>query len=171
MTAEQQNSDACRGAELELAGSHRKHRTAMNGAERKLVQVYLTLATVRPAEPAHDGRPHPGEGPGQGPEKRPIGDGEVGEARREEAAMPGKLDWDVHGEGAVTRLWPALLAALRQLIYRPPAPVPARPYCSRPPHSANTSLWNNGVNYLATLFLLCVSLSLFYALSPGPGPE
>lgn len=63
---------------------------------------YLTVAIVGPAEPAHDGRAHPGERPGQGPEKRPIGErlchGEVGEARWEDPTVPGKLDGDIHDE-------------------------------------------------------------------------
>lgn len=67
-----------------------------------IVLFYLTVAIVRPAEPAHDGRTHPGEGPGQGPEKWPIRDrlchGEVGEARWEGPAVPGKLDRDIHDE-------------------------------------------------------------------------
>lgn len=62
---------------------------------------YLTVAIVRPAEPAHDGRPHPGEGPGQGPEKWPIRErlchGEVREARWEDPTVPGILDGDIHG--------------------------------------------------------------------------
>lgn len=67
-----------------------------------IVLFYLTVTIVRPAEPAHDGRAHPGKGPGQGPEKWPIRDrlchGEVGDARWEEPTMPGKLDRDIHGE-------------------------------------------------------------------------
>lgn len=63
---------------------------------------YLTVAIVGPAEPAHDGRAHPGERPGQGPENRPIGErlghGEVGEARWEDPTVPGKLDGDIHDE-------------------------------------------------------------------------
>lgn len=63
---------------------------------------YLTVAIVRPAEPAHDGRAHPGERPGQGPEKWPIGERlchrEVGEARWEDPTVPGKLDGDIHDE-------------------------------------------------------------------------
>lgn len=68
----------------------------------KQIIYYLTVAIVRPAEPAHDGRAHPGEGPGQGPEKWPIRErlchGEVGEARWEDSTVPGILDGDIHGE-------------------------------------------------------------------------
>lgn len=98
-----------RSSKFILVDSHWNHkndickvsRTKLKQASH-IVLFYLTVAIVRPAEPAHDGRAHPREGPGQGPEKWPIRDrlchGEVGEARWKDPTMPGKLDRDIHDE-------------------------------------------------------------------------
>lgn len=96
------------GSEFILADSHWKHikmifaKYLESILSKHFTLFYLSVAIVRPAEPAHDGRAHPGEGQGQGPEKRPVRDGlchgEVGEARWEDPTMPGKLDRDIHDE-------------------------------------------------------------------------
>lgn len=60
------------------------------------------MAIVEPVEPAHKGRAHPGERPGQGPDKWPIRErfckGEVRKSMWEGPTVPGILDGDVHVE-------------------------------------------------------------------------
>lgn len=60
------------------------------------------MAIVGPVEPAHEGRAHPGKGPGQGPHNWPISErfcqGEISESMWEDAPVPLILDRDVHDE-------------------------------------------------------------------------
>lgn len=133
------------------------------------------MSIVRPVEPAHDGRTHPREGPGQGPEKWPIRErlchGEVRKARWEDSAVPGKLDRDIHDEilkkmqrwvstrsGLVSNWYQS---GLPQLIYTPFAPMLPDCYCSLHGNSANRLIFLEQwcqlfIPPLATLFLLCV---------------
>lgn len=60
------------------------------------------MAIVGPVEPPHEGRAHPGEGPGQGPDNWPVSgrvcQGEISESMWEDAPVPGILDRDIHYE-------------------------------------------------------------------------
>lgn len=60
------------------------------------------MPIFRPVEPAHERRPDPRKGPGEGPDQWPLSErfcqGEVRESKWEGTAVPGILDGDIHSE-------------------------------------------------------------------------